>query len=348
MFCFITSSTKNRYLYWYIDLLPPFTLGPCGYFWRCDCCRYPKYPTYVGYSAKIAPHFSDRHPSRIRMAILNSHPLCPDNKACPAVSSDQWLRWIKKQQLVWWYDQCSNSMEKSGEGQQLDLANTMELVSIPVLNFVQFRFQQWVLSSPGEIDLWPALKSSNMLDWMPALPSLISFRNLLVLQCSRPFAWAQLHWQLKDIERISNFPIFTFASLGRVVLSLTVQWTVFTCKEYQTLSTLSWLIAVFHCSTGAHSKISWLPSFPGSSPCRRCNQGYQFDRLGLRSDELTIAMFWKYLYIFLVIRWLWLCSIPYQDINYPNKLRRRETMKKMTDSANLLHLKRNDSFAVLR
>ena len=117
----------------------------------------------------------------------------------------------------------------------------------PSPGFVQFRFQQWVLSSPGEIDLWPGLKSSNMLDWMPALPSLISFRNLLLLQCSRPFTWAQLHWQLKDIERISNFPIFTFASLGRVVLSLTVQWTVFTCKEYQTLSTLSWLTAVFHC-----------------------------------------------------------------------------------------------------
>ena len=128
----------------------------------------------------------------------------------------------------------------------------MELVSIPVPDFVQFSFHQWVLSSPGEIDLWPALKSSNMLDWMPALPSLISFRNILLLQCSRPFTWAQLHWQLKDIERISNFPIFTFTSLGRVVLSLTVQWTVFTCKEYQTLSTLSWLTAVFHCSTGAH------------------------------------------------------------------------------------------------
>ena len=107
------------------------------------------------------------------------------------------------------------------------------------LDFVQFRFQQWVLSSPGEIDLWPALKSSNMLDWMPALPSLISFRNLLLLQCSRPFTWAQLHWQLKDIERISNFPIFTFASLGGVVLSLTVHMQ----RIPNTLNTL-----LAHCS----------------------------------------------------------------------------------------------------
>ena len=43
--------------------------GHADIFGDAHRCGYLKYPTYVGYIAIIALHFSDRQPSCIRMAI---------------------------------------------------------------------------------------------------------------------------------------------------------------------------------------------------------------------------------------------------------------------------------------